>query len=75
MFDKPTFFIKAKNLFNENALLPCIVISSENEKFSLGNTPLTLLPSPALNPSPLYAKIELSLISLLIKSIAGIDFS
>ena len=31
--------------------------------------------SPALNPSPLYAKIELSLISLLIKSIAGIGFS
>ena len=32
-------------------------------------------PPPALNPSPLYAKIELSLISLLIKSIAGIGFS
>ena len=32
-------------------------------------------PHPALNPSPLYAKIELSLISLLIKSIAGIGFS
>lgn len=32
-------------------------------------------PSPALNPYALYAKIELSLISLLIKSIAGIDFS
>ena len=31
-------------------------------------------PPPALNPSPLYAKIELSLISLLIKSIAGIGF-
>ena len=36
---------------------------------------LRYFPSPALNPSPLYAKIELSLISLLIKSIAGIDFS
>ena len=32
-------------------------------------------PPPALNPSTLYAKIELSLISLLIKSIAGIGFS
>ena len=32
-------------------------------------------PPPALNHSPLYAKIELSLISLLIKSIAGINFS
>ena len=40
------------------------------------NAPLTsLLLPPALNPSPLYAKIELSLISLLIKSIAGINFS
>ena len=32
-------------------------------------------PPPALNHSLLYAKIELSLISLLIKSIAGIGFS
>ena len=40
------------------------------------NAPLTsLLLPPALNPSPLYAKIELSLISLLTKSIAGIGFS
>ena len=39
------------------------------------NAPLTSLLPPALNPSPLYAKIELSLISLLIKSIAGIGFS
>lgn len=40
------------------------------------SAPLTsLLLPPALNPSPLYAKIELSLISLLIKSIAGIGFS
>ena len=39
------------------------------------NAPLTSLLPPALNPSPLYAKIELSLISLLIKFIAGIGFS
>jgi len=39
------------------------------------SAPLTSLLLPALNPSPLYAKIELSLISLLIKSIAGINFS
>ena len=46
---------------------------------SVNDTKKTLLShhfsSPALNPSSLYAKIELSLISLLIKSIAGIGFS
>ena len=68
--------------------LPCTPVKQRSWDDDKRNTPgdasdndtkkrsshITFTP-PALNPSPLYAKIELSLISLLIKSIAGIGFS
>ena len=69
--------------------LPCTPVKQrkwdDDKRNTLGNASnndtkkrsshITSPPPPALNPAPLYAKIELSLISLLIKSIAGIGFS